>query len=87
MNEERSRRAIGALVWFKSSYSAGDGGQCVEVALEWGKSSFSGEEGGECFETAACPHGVHVRDSKDTARPSLTISPTAWTSFVSSAHQ
>ncbi|MET8410015.1 DUF397 domain-containing protein [Streptomyces sp. NPDC005195] len=24
------------LAWFKSSYSAGDGGQCVEVAAEIG---------------------------------------------------
>ncbi|MGW7436046.1 DUF397 domain-containing protein [Streptomyces sp. NPDC054849] len=87
MNEERSRRGAGALAWFKSSYSAGDGGQCVEVALEWSKSGFSSEEGGECVETAACPHGVHARDSKDTARPSLMVSPAAWTSFVSFAIQ
>ncbi|KPH98277.1 protein of unknown function DUF397 [Actinobacteria bacterium OV450] len=85
MNEERSRRGTGALAWFKSSYSAGDGGQCVEVALEWSKSSFSSEEGGECVETALCPLGVHVRDSKDTNRPSLTVSRAAWTSFVSLA--
>ncbi|MFD9478323.1 MULTISPECIES: DUF397 domain-containing protein [Streptomyces] len=57
------------------------------MALEWSRSSFSTEQGGECVETAACPHGVHVRDLKDTARPTLTVSPAAWTSFVSFAAQ
>ena len=52
----------GALAWFKSSYSAGDGGQCVEVAAGIG--------------------AVHVRDSKDTTRAALAVTPTAWTAFV-----
>ncbi|CAM5543362.1 hypothetical protein SALBM217S_07799 [Streptomyces griseoloalbus] len=50
------------LVWFKSSYSTGDGGQCVEVALR--------------------PHLVHVRDSKDVARPGLAVDAAAWDAFV-----
>ncbi|WP_369159171.1 DUF397 domain-containing protein [Streptomyces sp. R02] len=50
------------LVWFKSSYSTGDGGQCVEVAVR--------------------PHVVHVRDSKDVARPSLAVDAAAWDAFV-----
>ncbi|MYR00577.1 DUF397 domain-containing protein, partial [Streptomyces sp. SID6139] len=29
------------LTWFKSSYSSGDGGQCLEVALTWHKSTYS----------------------------------------------
>ncbi|MFJ4682628.1 DUF397 domain-containing protein [Streptomyces sp. NPDC088789] len=37
------------LAWFKSSYSTGSGGECVEVAVR--------------------PHVVHVRASKDVARP------------------
>ncbi|MEI5101277.1 DUF397 domain-containing protein [Streptomyces sp. PmtG] len=41
-----------ALVWFKSSYSTGQGGECVEVALDWRKSSYSSGEGGECVEVA-----------------------------------
>lgn len=36
------------------------------------KSSYSG---GECIEVAALPHSLHVRDSKDTGRGSLTVSP------------
>lgn len=50
------------LAWFKSSYSAGDGGDCIEVA--------------------AGPHALHVRDSKDTTRPSLSVSRETWSSFL-----
>ncbi|MGW6396129.1 DUF397 domain-containing protein [Streptomyces sp. NPDC055103] len=51
-----------SLAWFKSSYSGGDGGQCVEVA--------TGTD------------AVHIRDSKDVARPALRVSPEAWAGFV-----
>ncbi|MFI7084760.1 DUF397 domain-containing protein [Streptomyces anulatus] len=51
-----------ALHWFKSSYSDGDGGACVEVA--------------------AHPAAVHVRDSKVTDGPVLTVEPAAWSAFV-----
>ncbi|GAA3739720.1 DUF397 domain-containing protein [Streptomyces tremellae] len=70
------------LAWFKSSYSGGSGGQCVEIA--WSKSSYSGGSGGECVEVAACDTtiGVHVRDSKRTSGPVLTVAPGAWADFV-----
>ena len=32
MSGEKKELDTDALAWFKSSYSAGDGGQCVEVA-------------------------------------------------------
>ncbi|MFD3332313.1 DUF397 domain-containing protein [Streptomyces sp. NPDC058700] len=51
-----------SLAWFKSSYSGGDGGQCVEIAAGAG--------------------AVHVRDSKDVARPGLRVSQDAWAGFV-----
>ncbi|MCX4488305.1 DUF397 domain-containing protein [Streptomyces anulatus] len=51
-----------ALHWFKSSYSNGDGGACVEVATH--------------------PDAVHVRDSKVTDGPVLTVDPAAWSAFV-----
>ncbi|WP_216589253.1 DUF397 domain-containing protein [Streptomyces brasiliscabiei] len=51
------------LSWFKSSYSSGDGDDCVEVAV-------------------ALPHTIHIRDSKNTPGPQLTLSPTAWADFV-----
>ncbi|MFI6103725.1 DUF397 domain-containing protein [Streptomyces sp. NPDC051310] len=69
--------------WFKSSYSGDQGGNCVEVAFTWTKSSYSSEQGGNCVEVATCPHTVHVRDSKDIARPALDLSPAAWTAFLS----
>src|SRR5215472_13102887 len=39
-------------VWRKSSYSAGNGGNCVEVAEVWRKSSYSAGNGGDCVEVA-----------------------------------
>lgn len=50
--------------------------------LAWHKSSYSGAEGGDCVEVAACIDAVHVRDSKDTGRPGLTVEPGAWAAFV-----
>ena len=73
---------MSTLDWFKSSYSGGQGGDCVEVAYEWRKSSYSGNEGGNCVEVAACAHAIHVRDTKDTARPALAFSQSAWAAFV-----
>lgn len=74
------------LAWFKSSYSNSEGGNCVEVALSWRKSSYSNSEGGECVEVAACPHTVHVRDSKlSGAGPQLALAPDAWAEFISFA--
>ncbi|MDQ0911108.1 hypothetical protein QFZ22_007093 [Streptomyces canus] len=59
--------------------------ECIsrgEPRLFWIKSSYSSEEGGECVEVAACPHRIHVRDSKDTARPGLAVGPDTWDLFV-----
>ncbi|MFD5076728.1 DUF397 domain-containing protein [Streptomyces sp. NPDC058371] len=50
--------------------------------LTWVKSSYSGAEGGDCVEIAASPGTVHVRDSKDTARPSLSVRSGTWTAFI-----
>ncbi|MFD0036222.1 DUF397 domain-containing protein [Streptomyces anulatus] len=74
-----------ALNWFKSSYSGGEGGQCLEVAYDWRKSSHSGSEGGACVEIAAHPAAVHVRDSKDIEGPTFTVAPTAWSAFAAYA--
>ncbi|WP_406338484.1 DUF397 domain-containing protein [Streptomyces sp. NBC_00649] len=75
--------------WRKSSYSNGDGGDCVEIAeafpgaAHWRKSSNG--SGGECVEVAdGHPALVPVRDSK-TARsggPVLLFRTRAWASFV-----
>lgn len=51
-------------------------------SLAWFKSSYSGAEGGQCIEVAAGAGAVHVRDSKDVARPALRVSHDAWAGFV-----
>ena len=71
-----------ALSWRKSSYSSSDGDDCVEVAHTWHKSSHSGGDGDSCIEVATGPEAVHVRDSKDTSLPPLTLSPSAWAAFT-----
>ncbi|MET9591671.1 DUF397 domain-containing protein [Streptomyces sp. NPDC006516] len=71
--------------WFKSSYSGSEGGACLEIAYAWHKSSYSGSEGGNCVEVASHPAAVHIRDSKVTDGPVLTVPPAAWAAFVASA--
>ena len=54
--------------------------------LAWFKSSYSNSEGGACVEVAACPHTVHVRDSKlSAAGPQLALAPDAWAEFMAFA--
>ncbi|MFY4718525.1 DUF397 domain-containing protein [Streptomyces sp. LaBMicrA B280] len=74
------------LTWFKSSYSDGDGGQCLEVALTWRKSTYSDGEGGQCVEVATCPTTIHIRDSKQSpaTAPTLSVPSTAWQAFLGS---
>ncbi|MBK6044351.1 DUF397 domain-containing protein [Streptomyces sp. MBT55] len=70
------------LRWFKSSYSSESGGNCIEVAVDWRTSSYSNASGGDCVEVAACPHSVHVRDSKVSDGPVFAVAPDAWSAFV-----
>ncbi|MDH6486351.1 hypothetical protein M2157_002350 [Streptomyces sp. SAI-127] len=53
--------------------------------LAWFKSSYSGDSSGDCVEVATAPTTVHVRDSKNTTGPQLTLSPTTWSEFVAFA--
>jgi uncharacterized protein DUF397 len=69
--------------WRKSSYSASNGGDCVEVAEVWRKSSYSGGNGGNCVEVArALPAAIAVRDSKDPDGPKLIFTPADWAAFT-----
>ncbi|MFQ6855297.1 DUF397 domain-containing protein [Streptomyces sp. 35M1] len=70
------------LRWFKSSYSNASGGDCIEVAFDWRTSSYSSGSGGECVEVAACPHSIHIRDSKVSGGPVFAVAPDAWSAFV-----
>ncbi|MFI5475179.1 DUF397 domain-containing protein [Streptomyces cacaoi] len=73
------------LIWFKSSYSSGEGGDCLEVAYAWRKSTYSDGEGGECLEVAVCPRTIHVRDSKNPDGPHLSLATGAWADFLTYA--
>ncbi|MFJ3821776.1 DUF397 domain-containing protein [Streptomyces nodosus] len=54
----------------------------VTSGLAWFKSSYSGAEGGDCVEVATTTASVHIRDSKITVGPTVTVSRKAWTGFV-----
>jgi hypothetical protein len=62
MSADRSAETAAQLRWTKSSYSAGDGGECVEVA--------------------GAGSAVHVRDSKISGGPQLTVRHAQWNAFV-----
>ncbi|MEU7606276.1 DUF397 domain-containing protein [Streptomyces sp. NPDC041003] len=68
------------VLWRKSSYSGGTGGDCVECAplgtAAWRKASYSGTTGGDGL--------VAVRDSKNPDGPAFTVAPEAFTAFVRS---
>ncbi|MFJ8537611.1 DUF397 domain-containing protein [Streptomyces sp. NPDC093591] len=78
--------------WCKSSYSNGQGGDCVEVAYDfldaarWRKSTYSNGEGGNCLEVAdGVPGIIPVRDTKLASdSPVLLIPAPAWQGFVTS---
>lgn len=53
--------------------------------LTWFKSSYSSSASGDCVEVATCPSTIHVRDSKYTDGPHLTLSPTTWADFLNYA--
>lgn len=77
--------------WRRSSYSDGNGGECVEVAYDfpgaarWRKSTYSDGNGGNCLEVAdGAPGAVPVRDSKlGTGGPVIVVGSAAWTAFLS----
>ena len=53
--------------------------------LDWFKSSYSSVQGDSCVEIAVTEHAVHVRDSKDLARPDCTVGRNGWSRFLTFA--
>ncbi|MET8789736.1 DUF397 domain-containing protein [Streptomyces pseudogriseolus] len=53
--------------------------------LTWQKSSYSGNEGGACVEVTIDTSVIHIRDSKDVDRPSLSVHAHGWATFVAFA--
>ena len=84
------RTDLSDALWLKSSYSNGDGGECVEIASDfpgaalWRKSSYSNGDGGNCVEIADnLPGLVPVRDSKAAPHgPALILTARAWVPFI-----
>ncbi|QES55277.1 DUF397 domain-containing protein [Streptomyces venezuelae] len=75
---------LSTATWHKSSYSGGDGGECLEMAT-WRKSTYSGGSGGDCLEVAdGHPDLVPVRDSKQPEGPHVVFHAQAWARFVRS---
>ncbi|TRV74305.1 DUF397 domain-containing protein, partial [Streptomyces sp. 130] len=73
MKHNSSNYDLSKAIWRKSSYIAGDGGNCVEVAT-WRKSTYSGASGGDCLEVLdGIPDVVPVRDSKVTDGPAVVF--------------
>ncbi|MFE5805998.1 DUF397 domain-containing protein [Streptomyces sp. NPDC056491] len=68
---------LSAAIWHKSSYSGGDGGECLEMAT-WRKSTYSDGSGGSCLDL------VPVRDSKQPEGPHVVFHAQAWARFVGS---
>ncbi|MEU0517408.1 DUF397 domain-containing protein [Streptosporangium sp. NPDC006007] len=49
----------------------------------WRKSTLSGPDGGDCVEVAELSSGHRgLRDSKDSAGPTLIFAPTEWSTFI-----
>ncbi|WP_406353787.1 DUF397 domain-containing protein [Streptomyces sp. NBC_00658] len=76
-----------AARWRKSSYSGDTGGDCIECApigtAEWRKSTYCASSGSDCLEVADLTPHIAVRDSKNPAGGTLTLSPEAYAAFVS----
>ncbi|MGW5862267.1 DUF397 domain-containing protein [Streptomyces sp. NPDC055239] len=75
--------------WRKSTYSNGDGGNCLEVAHDfvgaarWRKSTYSSGDSDNCVEIAdGVPGIVPVRDSKNPEGPVLLLGAKPWSAFV-----
>ncbi|UFQ16492.1 MULTISPECIES: DUF397 domain-containing protein [Streptomyces] len=73
---------LSGATWHKSSYSAGDGGDCLEIA-RWRKSTHSDASGGNCLEVAdGHPTVIPVRDSKNPQGPKLVFHTASWSAFI-----
>ncbi|QBI56212.1 DUF397 domain-containing protein [Streptomonospora litoralis] len=68
--------------WRKSSYSNGNGGECLECSsAAWHVSTYSGTNA-NCVEYAHLPSSVAVRDSKHPQAGHLSFSGDEWSAFL-----
>ncbi|HEX3782286.1 MAG TPA: DUF397 domain-containing protein [Pseudonocardiaceae bacterium] len=74
--------------WFKSSRSASNGENCVEVRIaeaDWFKSSYSGGNDENCVEVRIDRLAVGVRDSKSRDAGQFVFDAPAWQAFLANA--
>ncbi|MFL1377683.1 DUF397 domain-containing protein [Nocardiopsis protaetiae] len=78
--------------WTKSSYSNGEGGNCVEARSftltdQWAKSSYSNGEGGDCVEARGMVtySRVGIRDTQNRHLGHLEIPAAEWTALLRTA--
>lgn len=72
------------FTWHTSSYSGGQGGQCVEVGVTWRTSSYSGPQGGQCVEVGPGTEYVGIRDTKNREQGHMMVTPETWRAFIRS---
>ena len=80
---------LGNAAWRKATYSGGTGGDCVECAplgsAAWRKASYSGDTGGQCIEVADLSPHIAIRDSKNPAGGTVSVTADAFTHFLRAA--
>ncbi|MFI9766985.1 DUF397 domain-containing protein [Streptomyces sp. NPDC052415] len=52
------------------------------TGAQWRKSTYSGGTGGECLEVADLTPRIAIRDSKNPAHGTLTVTPESFARFV-----
>ncbi|MER7573898.1 DUF397 domain-containing protein [Streptomyces sp. NPDC126514] len=52
------------------------------TGAQWRKSTYSGGTGGECIEVADLTPRIAIRDSKNPAHGTLTVTPESFARFV-----
>jgi hypothetical protein len=71
---------VSRVTWRKSSYSMGNGGECVEFGA-WRRSGHSSQQG-NCVEVSMGEAVALARDSKDPDGPVLGFSVDAWAALL-----
>jgi predicted RNA-binding protein with TRAM domain len=78
---------LSVVRWSKSSHSAAQNANCVEVGEAWHKSSYSAPKNANCVEVAGAPREVLVRDTQNRGDGHLAFSAVEWAAFVKGARE
>jgi hypothetical protein len=72
----------GVVNWRTSSFTGGNGTDCVEIGVSWRKSSRSAGNGSDCVEVGRAVDEYLVRDTKNRTGGTLTFTPNTWRRFL-----